>query len=109
MEELKNKVILELPQLLEKGLTYGTDLFHRYISFHIMMNWIAIACGIVLVAFGSWCGYQWKKFDGYDDTGWGVGTIIPIVFGIVLILSCLYFLFKLTYIPEIYIIENIIR
>lgn len=109
MEELGIKalsiIIDNLQKWIDMAPAYVQDLFQRYVEFETMWNyfWIIFCVFMLILAICSiiyWC----KKDDGWWVIIWWVWTL----FMLVAICCCVYELFRLMYVPELYMIDDII-
>lgn len=109
MEELGVKALSILVDNLQKWIdiapTYIQDLFQRYVEFETIWNysWIFIC---VLMIIGSICFiiYWCKKDEPWAVILWWVWWISMSV----ILCMAVYDLFKLMYIPELYMINDLI-
>lgn len=108
MEELGVKALSILVDNLQKGAdlmpAYVQDLFQRYIKFEAMWNyyWIGV-CVFLLILAICLIRYWYKKDDFWLICIWWVWVFINIV----IICWFIYDLFKLMYIPELYMINDL--
>lgn len=108
MEELGVKALSILVDNLQKGIdiapAYIQDLFQRYIEFETVSNyyWIGI-CGFLLICSICWIRYWCKKDEGWAIWIWCVWAF----FMLVIMCGFMYSLFRLMYIPELYMINDL--
>ena len=108
MEELGVKALSILVDNLQKGAelmpAYVQDLFERYVEYETMWNYFLIGI-CVLLSIGSiyliryWC----KKGDVWAMFVWWLWSF----FMFIVVCGLIYDLFKLMYIPELYMIDDL--
>lgn len=114
MEELGNRALTDLVELLEKGIEvippYLVDLFNRYAMFGICKEWFMT---LLCIATIIWCIIWWKKWiksaDGDMDIIWAaiITLWIPFVLAMIWFFAFGGDLLEAIFLPEIYVIHDL--
>ena len=107
IDQIKTQLLEKMPEILEKGIEYGGDLFNRFIQYAIFIEiasiLISLAVSIILTKLllkRAWSKEQMDKKDIYDSDFYMFTNMILCALVLVpwtIFLSSIYSLFSIDF------------
>ncbi len=118
LEQLATDFLTNLPDLIEQGGAYASDLMDRYVKYLLIKESISLSLiiiGVILVIVAFTSSYKWYKKQkainkSEAESNFEAICFLFLVFSVILIPSCIFKIqriIKIVYVPEIVIIEEI--
>lgn len=117
LDKIGAELLTKLPDLMQSGTLYATELYTRFIKYALVQNSIGLVLvlgvlGLSIVGSIKWARYIMKEECSYSRNDlWFVFAMVHIVFGfidVVLIMGVIHAsvsILQIVYVPELYLIN----
>lgn len=111
IDNLASTLLQKLPELMQAGTVYASDLVHRFVMYIIILNAVELLGIISILAFGCFITkkvLKWAKGDVDRMGGFICGFLVFVCISIPLLgvaVTCFNNLVQVYFVPEMFIIN----